>query len=206
MSRHPPDQQTRYGHRFLPEPYVSNSRFPTDPVGYNSRTTAINGWREKREPFEELQPIKSDKRPQYLDSPTLAPIRDFRIAQGSRQPGTSPDYGDSGRLTQTSSHFRRLEMKPSERPASAAHESRNSRKSEGEGSANSTKHQKRHYFSVSEEDEILGYLRARLSWRQMSREMRLDQESIQTRWYKVLSKDPRAAGVRYNPDYSVQKY
>ena len=164
----------------------------------------MNGWREKREPFEELLPIKSDKRPQYLDSPTLAPIRDFRIAQGSRQWGTLPGYGDSVRSTQTSSHFRRLEKTPSERPASTAHESRESRNSEGRGSANSTKPQKRHYYSLSEEDEIIGYLKARLSWRQISEKMRLDQDSIQTHWYRVLSKDPRAAGVKYDPDYRVQ--
>ena len=205
MSRHPPDQQTYYRHRTLPEPHAPNSVFPTDPAGYISSTPDSNGWREKRKPFEELLPMKGENRPQNLDSSTLAPIRNSRIAQGSRQLGTSRGNSDSERSIQTTPHFRRLEKKPSERPAPTAYESHKSTRSEGAGSGHSAKHQKRHNFSVSEQDKILGYIKARMSWRQISQKMKLDQDSIQTHWYRYLSKEPRvrAEGVRYDPDYRV---
>lgn len=205
MSRHPPDQQSYHRHRTLPQPHVPNRVFPTDPAGYISSTPDSYGWREKNEPFEELLPIKGENRAQYLDSPTLAPIRNSRIAQGSQQPGTSRGYNVSERSTQTTPHLRRLEKRPSERPAPAAHESQKSSRSDGGRSGPPAKHRKRHNFSESEQDNILGYIKARMSWRQISQKMNLDQDSIQTHWYRYLSKEPRvqAEGVRYDPDYRV---
>ena len=132
MSRHPPDLPANYRYRTLPEPHWSNNGFPTDPARYISRNTENNGWREKREPFEELLPMRGEDRPQHLDSPTLAPIHNFRIAQGSRKPGTPPGYNDSERSIQTTPHVRRPEERSSERPAPRAHECPKSRRSEGE--------------------------------------------------------------------------
>ena len=206
MSRHPPDQQSYHRHRILPEPHVPKSVFSTDPAGYISSTPDSNGWREKRKPFEELLPIKGENRAQYLDSPTLAPIRNSRIAQGSQRPGTSRGYHDSERSIQTTPHLRRLEKRPSERPGPTAYESQKSSRSERGGSGHSAKPQKRHYFSVSEQNQILGHVKARMSWRQISQKMKLDQDSIQTHWYRYLSKEPRvqAAGIYYDPDYRVE--
>ena len=203
MSRYPSDQQAYYGHRTLPEPHMPNTFFPTDPAGYISSTTDSNGWREKREPFEELLPMKGEDRPQYLDSPTLAPIHNFRIAQGSRQPGTPPGYNDSECSIQTTPRVRRPEERPSERPAPRAHESPKSRRSEGGGSGNATKPQKHHNFSVSDQDDIIRYVKARMSWRQISEAMKRDQDAIKNHWNRVLKRDPRAAGVHYDPDYRI---
>ena len=203
MSRHTPDQQAYYRHRTLPEPHMTYSVFPTDPAGYISSTTDSNGWREKREPFEELLPMRGEDRPQYLDSPTLAPIRNFRIAQDSRQSGTPPGYSDSERSIQTTPHIGRPEERPSDRPAATAHESRKSRRSEGGGSGNPTKPQKHHSFSVSDQNDIIGYVKARMSWRQISWEMKRDQDTIKNHWNKFLKRDPRAAGVHYDPDYRI---
>lgn len=136
MSRYPPDLQAYYGYRTLPELHVPNSGVSTDPAGYISRATDINGWREKREPFEELLPIKGENRPQYLDSPTLAPMLNFHLAQSSQQPRTSPGDSDSERSIQTTSHLRRPEERPSERPAPTAHESRKERRSKARGAGN----------------------------------------------------------------------
>lgn len=203
MSRYPPDQRPYYGHRTLPEPHMSNSVLPTDPAGYVSRNTENNGWREKREPFEELPPMRGEDRPQYLDSPTLAPIHNFRVAQGSRQPGTPPGYNDSERSIHSTPHVRRPEERPFERPAPTAHEAPKSRRSEGGGYGNSTKPRNFHHFSVADQDNKIRYVRAKMSWRQISGKMRRDQDAIKGHWYRVLKMDPRAAGVHYNPDYSI---
>ena len=203
MSRHPPDLPANYRYRTLPEPHWSNNGFPTDPARYISRNTENNGWREKREPFEELLPTRGEDRPQHLDSPTLAPIHNFRIAQGSRQPGTPPGYNDRERSIQTTPHVRRPEERSSERPAPRAHESPKSRRSEGGGSGNSTKPQKHCNFSVSDQDDMIGYVEARMSWRQISGAMKRDQDAIKNHWNRVLKRDPRAAGVHYNPDYRI---
>ena len=203
MSRHTPDQQTYYRHRTLPEPRMPYCVFPTDPAGYISSTMDSNGWREKREPFEELLPMRGEDRPQYLDSPTLAPIRNSRIAQGSRQPGIPLGYSDSERPIHTTPHIRRPEERLSEHPAPTAHESRKPRMSEGGGSATPNRPQKHRSFSVSDQDTIIRYVKARMSWRQISEKMRRDQDTIEDYWNKVLKKNPRTAGVHYDADYRI---
>lgn len=47
---------------------------------------------------------------------------------------------------------------------------------------------------------MIEYLKARMSWRQISHKMRRSQTSVKTHWSRVLKKDPRAKGVGYDPD------
>ena len=204
MSRHPPDLQANYSYRTLPEPHEPNGGFSTDPAGYISRNTDSNGWREHRKPFEELLPIKGENRPQYLDSPMLAPIRNPHLAQGSLRRSTPLEDGNSERSTRTTPHFRGVEESPPEHHAPTSHESREPRRSEGGGSGNPTNSQKQHGFSLSEQDDIIGYVKARMSWRQISQKMKRDQDTIKDHWNKVLKRHPRAANVHYDPDNRIQ--
>ena len=157
MSRHSRDRQAYYGDRHLPDPrmlnsrtvpthpyygnrYVPESQIPsrrtsTDPTGYISSTVNSDGWRGQRT-FEELVPYKGDDRPDYLDSPTLPPMRSLYSAQGSPGPRTSLGDSNSGRSVQNTRHFSRPEERVSERHISTAHGYRITRNSEGRGSGN----------------------------------------------------------------------
>lgn len=55
-------------------------------------------------------------------------------------------------------------------------------------------------YSEREQNDMIEYLKARMSWRQISHKMRRSQTSVKTHWSRVLKKDPRAKGVGYDPD------
>ena len=159
MSRHLQDPKPYYETINLPDPQTLNSRnvpmdsyhrdryrpehqmptgrhFPTDPAGYNYSTANSSGWRGQRT-FEELLPYEGEDRPDYIDSPTLPPMRNLHPAQGSRGSTTSLGDRDTGRSVQNTRHLSRTEERHSEYRAPTAHEPWNTRRSEGRGSGNS---------------------------------------------------------------------
>ena len=128
MSRNLQDQKRRYEERRLPEPRMSSAHV-SDPAYYDSRTANNNGWHVQR-PFDELQPYEGEDRPDYLESPTLRPMRSLHPPQGSRRPTTPLGDRNTERSVQNTRHFSRSEERASEHHAPRDHESRETRRSE----------------------------------------------------------------------------
>ena len=54
-------------------------------------------------------------------------------------------------------------------------------------------------YCEQEQEDIIKYLKARKSWAEIDQMMGRCQNSAKAHWHKVLKKDPRARGVKYNP-------
>ena len=51
---------------------------------------------------------------------------------------------------------------------------------------------------------MINYIKARMSWRQISLKLGRSQRSVSAHWYVLKKKDFRAQGVEYNPIYDPE--
>ena len=50
---------------------------------------------------------------------------------------------------------------------------------------------------------MIEYIKAGKSWRQIGEKLGRDLKSVTTHWYNHLRNNPRANGVKYNPEYDM---
>ena len=60
-----------------------------------------------------------------------------------------------------------------------------------------------HGYSEQEQNKMIECIKARMTWRQISKELGRSLGSVKTHWYKFLVKDPRAKGVKYALKYDL---
>ena len=227
--RLPEPRQPDYpGPRTNPACYSSRT-FRTDPAWYNSRTTNRDSWRgqlsfESSLPYDnnsQLEPVHNYlPDPNSLPSTTLADDKNTeRSVQHSRHLSSSEERASERHAPRAhaSRETRRPEGRSSEnsgrggkRPARKkdfgdlfANPSFHKGTSRADASHASTSNAVGRpigtHYTEAENRNMINCIKAGMNWCEISKDMNRNYDSVKTHWYRVLSKEAQAKGVKYNP-------